>query len=113
LFGWHLGGGERKIVPVSMNLFPIAATAFLVGLAVVFVVFTVKYIGGRVGGRGPLGLFSHPAVRTPSTTTTKRATVRRRIPNEVSPRLVVISATRTGRSPVSPCTAHRPFVYGS
>ena len=104
---------ERKIVPVSMNLFPITVTAFLVGLAVVFVVFTVKYIGGRVGGRGPLGLFSHPAVRTPSTTTTKRVTVRRRIPKEASPRLAATSATRTGRSPVSPCAAHRPFVYGS
>ena len=77
MFGWHHEDTERKMVPVSTNLFPIAATAFLVGLAVVFVVFTVKYIGGRVGGRGPLGLFSHPAARTLSTTTTKRATVRR------------------------------------
>jgi hypothetical protein len=52
--------GERKLVAVSMNLFAIAATAFLVGLAVVFVIFTAKYIRTRVGGRGPLGLFAHP-----------------------------------------------------
>lgn len=52
--------GERKMVLVSMNLFPIAATAFLVVLAVVFIVFTAKYIRGRVRGRGPLGLFSQP-----------------------------------------------------
>ena len=51
---------ERKMVLVSMNLFPIAATAFLVVLAVVFIVFTAKYIRGRVRGRGPLGLFSQP-----------------------------------------------------
>lgn len=38
--------GERKMVLVSMNLFPIAATAFLVVLAVVFIVFTAKYIRG-------------------------------------------------------------------
>ncbi len=68
---------ERKIVPVSMNLFPIAATAFLVGLAVVFVVFTVKYIGGRVGAGDPSACSPKPQPRTLGTTTTKRATVRR------------------------------------
>lgn len=51
---------ERKLVLASMNLFPIAATAFLVVLAVVFIVLTAKYIRGRVRGRGPLGLFSQP-----------------------------------------------------
>ena len=59
-FGWHYNGRRRRMVPVSTNLFPIAATAFLVVLAVVFLVFTAKYIRGRVGGRGPFGLFSHP-----------------------------------------------------
>ncbi len=48
------------MVPVSTNLFPIAATAFLVVLAVVFLVFTAKYIGTRARRRGPLGLFSRP-----------------------------------------------------
>ena len=52
--------GDRKWVPVSMNLFPIAATAFLVVLAVVFIVFTAKYIRTRARGRGPLGLFAQP-----------------------------------------------------
>jgi len=52
--------GERKRVPVSMNLFAIAATAFLVVLAVVFLVFTAKYIRTRARGRGPLGLFAQP-----------------------------------------------------
>jgi hypothetical protein len=53
--------GERKTVPVSMDLFiPIAGTAFLVGLAVAFVVFSVKYIRGRVEGRGPFGMFAQP-----------------------------------------------------
>ncbi len=45
---------------MSMDLFRIAATAFLVILTVAFVVFTVKYIRGRVGGRGPFGMFAHP-----------------------------------------------------
>jgi hypothetical protein len=48
------------MVPVSMNLFTIAATAFLVILAMVFVVYKVKYIRTRVGGRGPFGMFAHP-----------------------------------------------------
>ncbi len=48
------------MVPVSKNLFPIAATAFLVVLAVVFVVFTAKYIRTRARGRGPLEMFSQP-----------------------------------------------------
>ena len=52
--------GDRKWVPVSMNLFPIAATAFLVVLAVVFIVFSAKYIRTRARGRGPLGLFAQP-----------------------------------------------------
>ncbi|CAA9441029.1 MAG: hypothetical protein AVDCRST_MAG01-01-3631 [uncultured Rubrobacteraceae bacterium] len=47
-------------MPVSTSLFPIAATAFLVVLAVVFVVFTARYIRTRAGGRGPLGMFSQP-----------------------------------------------------
>ena len=48
------------MVPVSTNLFPIAATAFLVVLAVVFVVFTAKYNRTRARGRGPLQMFSQP-----------------------------------------------------
>jgi hypothetical protein len=52
--------GERKVVPVSLNLLTIAATAFLVGLAVAFVVFSVKYKRGRVEGQGPLGMFAQP-----------------------------------------------------
>ncbi len=48
------------MVPVSTNLFPIAATAFLVVLAVVFVVFTAKYIRTRARGRGPVEMFSQP-----------------------------------------------------
>jgi Sec-independent protein translocase protein TatA len=48
------------MVPVSANLFPIAATAFLVVLAVVFVVFTAKYIRTRARGRGPVEMFSQP-----------------------------------------------------
>ncbi len=43
--------GERKMVSVSTNLFPIATTAFLVVLAVVFIVFAPTYVRGRVGGR--------------------------------------------------------------
>ncbi len=45
---------------MSTNLFPIAATAFLVVLAVVFLVFTARYIKTRAGGRGPLGMFYQP-----------------------------------------------------
>ena len=51
---------ERKVVPVLMNLFTIAATVFLVGLTVAFVVFSVKYIRGRAEGRGPLDMFAQP-----------------------------------------------------
>ena len=50
----------RKAVPVSTNVFPIAATAFLVVLAVVFLVFTAKYIRTRARGRGPMEMFSQP-----------------------------------------------------
>ena len=42
MFGWHHENTERKMVPVSTNLFPIAATAFLVVFAVVLVVLTAK-----------------------------------------------------------------------
>jgi hypothetical protein len=52
--------GERKMVPVSMNLFTIATTAFLVVLALAFLVFSAKYIRTRPRGRGPLGMFSQP-----------------------------------------------------
>jgi hypothetical protein len=45
---------------VSTNLFAIAVSAFLVVFAVVFLVFTAKYIRTRARGRGPLGLFSQP-----------------------------------------------------
>ena len=48
------------MAPVSMNLFTIAATAFLVILALAFLVFTVKYIRTRARGRGPFGMFSQP-----------------------------------------------------
>ena len=60
MFGWHHENTERKMVPVSTNLFPIAATAFLVVLAVVFLVFTAKYIRTRARGRGPMEMFSQP-----------------------------------------------------
>ena len=60
MFGCHHEESGRKVVPVSTSLFPIAATAFLVVLAVVFVVFTARYIRTRAGGRGPLGMFSQP-----------------------------------------------------
>ena len=52
--------GERKMVPVLMNLFTIAATAFLVVLTLAFVVFSAKYIRTRARGRGPFGMFSQP-----------------------------------------------------
>ena len=45
---------------MSTNLFPITATAFLVVLAVVLVVFTAKYIRTRARGRGPVEMFSQP-----------------------------------------------------
>ena len=47
-------------MPVTTNLFPIAATAFLVVLAVVFLVFTAKYNRTRARGRGPMEMFSQP-----------------------------------------------------
>jgi hypothetical protein len=43
-----------------MDLFTIAATVFLVILALAFLVFTAKYIRTRASGWGPLGLFSQP-----------------------------------------------------
>jgi hypothetical protein len=65
----------EKMVLVSMTLFAIAATAFLVIFAVVYLVFTAKHIKGRVRGRGPFGLFAQPRhTRSPSTMT--RAKVR-------------------------------------
>jgi hypothetical protein len=48
------------MLPVSMYLFPIAATAFLVVLAMVIIVFKAKHIRGRVRGRGPFGMFAQP-----------------------------------------------------
>ncbi len=48
------------MVPVSMDLFRITATVFLVILTVAFLVFAVKYIRTRVGGRGPVGMFADP-----------------------------------------------------
>lgn len=45
---------------MSTSLFPIAATAFLVILAVVIIVFKAKHARGRVRGRGPFGLFAQP-----------------------------------------------------
>ena len=48
------------MVPVSMNLFEIAATAFLVVFSVVYIVFRVKYFRTRAKGRGPFGMFSQP-----------------------------------------------------
>lgn len=45
---------------MSTSLFPIAATAFLAILALAVVVFTARYIRGRVSGRGPFGLFAQP-----------------------------------------------------
>lgn len=51
---------SEKMIPVSTSLFPIAATAFLVILAVVIIVFKAKHARGRVRGRGPFGLFAQP-----------------------------------------------------
>ncbi len=48
------------MVPVSMNLFEIAATAFLVVLTLSLLVFAAKYIRTRAKGRGPFGMFSQP-----------------------------------------------------
>jgi hypothetical protein len=48
------------MVLVSMNLFQIAATAFLVVLTLSLLVFTVKYIRTRAKGRGPFNMFSQP-----------------------------------------------------
>ena len=52
--------GERKKVLVSMYLFQIAAMAFLVVLTLSLLVFAVRYIRTRVGGRGPFGMFAQP-----------------------------------------------------
>ena len=43
-----------------MILFQIAATTFLVVLTLSLLVFAVKYIRTRVGGRGPFGMFAQP-----------------------------------------------------
>ena len=51
---------SEKMVPVSTSLFPIAATVFLVILAVVIIVFKAQHVRGRVRGRGPFGLFAQP-----------------------------------------------------
>jgi hypothetical protein len=48
------------MVPVSMPLFQIAATAFLVVLTLSLLVFAAKYIRTRAKGRGPFGMFSQP-----------------------------------------------------
>lgn len=48
------------MVSVVTNLFPIAATAFLVILAVVIIVYKARHVRGRVRGRGPFGLFAQP-----------------------------------------------------
>ena len=45
---------------MSTSLFPIAATAVLVILAVVIIVFKAQHARGRVKGRGPFGLFAQP-----------------------------------------------------
>jgi hypothetical protein len=45
---------------MSMYLFPIAVTAFLVLLAVVIIVFKSRHLRSRVRGRGPFGLFAQP-----------------------------------------------------
>ena len=48
------------MVPVSVNLFEIAATAFLVVLTLSWLVFAAKYIRTRAKGRGPFGMFAQP-----------------------------------------------------
>jgi hypothetical protein len=52
--------GERKLVLVSMYLFQIAATAFLVVLTLSLLVFAAMYIRTRAKGRGPFGMFAQP-----------------------------------------------------
>ena len=52
LFGWHLGGGRKEDSTRVDEPVSYSGNGFLVGLAVVFVVFAVKYIGG-VWGPGP------------------------------------------------------------
>jgi hypothetical protein len=49
---------RRRWYPLSMNLFEIAATAFLVVLTLSWLVFAAKYIRTRAKGRGPFGMFS-------------------------------------------------------
>ena len=51
---------SEKMIPVPTSLFPIAATAVLVILALVIIVFKAKHARGRVRGRGPFGLFAQP-----------------------------------------------------
>ena len=53
LFGWHLGGGRKEDSTRVDEPVSYSGNGFLVGLAVVFVVFAVKYIGGRVGAEDP------------------------------------------------------------
>ncbi len=60
MFEWHHDGRREEVVSMSITLFAIATTAFLVVLAVVFIVFRVKHIRGRVRGRGPFGMFAQP-----------------------------------------------------
>ncbi len=48
------------MVLVSINLFEIAATAFLVVLTLSLLVFAAMYIRTRAKGRGPFGMFAQP-----------------------------------------------------
>ena len=43
-----------------MTLFQIAVVALFVVFAVVYIVFRVKYLGTRVRGRRPFGMFAQP-----------------------------------------------------
>ncbi len=45
---------------MSLNLFEISATAFLVVLTLSWLVFAAKYIRTRAKGRGPFGMFAQP-----------------------------------------------------
>ena len=90
---------------MSLNLFEIAATAFLVVLTLSLLVFAAKYIRTRAKGRGPFGMFSHPAKR--SLSTMMRAKVRGSIPEETAPK----PAATIVRSPASQRTPHRPSLH--
>jgi hypothetical protein len=94
-------------VPVSTNLFPITATAFLVVLAVVFLVFTAKYIGTRARGEDPWACSRNPATRSLSTMTMTK--VRGSTPKKAAPK----PAARIGRSQVSPRAPHQPSLHVS